>query len=210
MSADTLPPPPPPVCLTRSYVSRKIKGGTIIAEDVRDLETHHRKLLDADEYRSAIGACWACGSKVLHALCLRERILRGAPDEPPLVETIRMYRCAVKACGAVFTILPAVIARHLWRLWKTVEGAAGGKLEVPRSTFRRWLGRLGSSARQLVQTLTSKASSLISSSLCSALLRVRTRSDLAKTFRRSLVGDVESFAPLAAWIHRLEPGIRLM
>jgi len=210
MSADTLPPPPPAVCLTRSYAARKIKGGTIIAEGVRDLETHRKKLLEPDEYRSVIGRCWACGSTVLHALCLRERVLRGARDEPPLVETVRMYRCAVKVCGAVFTVLPAVIARHLWRLWKTVEDTAGGKLEMPKSTCRRWLGRLGSSARQLVQTLTSRASSLISSSFRSALAKITTRSDLVETFRRSLVQHVESFAPLCGWIHRLEPGIRLM
>ena len=210
MSAITLPPPAPPNCLTRSYKSRGHKGGTIIAEDVRDLETHRKKLLDPDEYRSVISSCWACGGKVLHALCFRERVLRGARDTQPLVETVRMYNCAAKACGAVFTVLPAAIARNLWRLWKTVEDAAGNKLEVPRSTFRRWLGRLGSSASQLVQTLSTKASSLISPGFCTTLGKVSTRSDLLETFRRSLVRNVDFFAPLAVWIHRLEPGIRLM
>jgi hypothetical protein len=211
MSAVTLPPPPPAVCLTRSYASRKIKGGTIIAEDVCDLETHRKKLLDPDEYRSAIGACWACGSKALHALCFRERTLRGARGSAPLVETVRMYRCSVKRCGAVFTVLPAVIARHLWRLWKTVEDATREKLEVASSTLDRWKERLGSSARQLVETLTSKASSLISASMCSALAEARTRSDLVETFRSSF--REQSFGALAllsAWIHRLVPGIRLM
>lgn len=210
MSAVTLPPPPPPVCLTRSCSSRKIKGGTVIAEDVRDLETHRKKLLDPDEYRSAIGACSACGSKALHALCFRERVLRGGCDEPSLAETIRLYRCAAKACGAVFTVLPAVIARHLWRLWKTVEDAMAEKLELPRSTSFRWLRRLGSSAGQLVQTLTSNASSLISPSLSSALMKAATRRELVDAFRPSLEQSVEPFSLLAAWIHRLEPGIRLM
>ena len=58
MSATTLPPPSPPVCLTRSYKSRNQKGGTVIAEGVRDLETHRRMLLDPDAYRSVIGSCW--------------------------------------------------------------------------------------------------------------------------------------------------------
>jgi hypothetical protein len=210
MSANTLPPPPPAVCLTRSYASREIKGGTVIAEDVRDLETHRAKLLDPDEYRCAIGACRACGSKVLHALCFRERVLRGAREEPAVVETIRLYRCAVKVCGAVFTVLPAVIARHLWRLWETVEGAAGGRLDVPRSTWRRWQGRLGSSSRQIIETLTSRASSLLSSGFRSALGRIATRGELVEALRRSLERALEPFAPLSAWIHRLEPGIRLM
>lgn len=210
MSAVTLPPPAPPICLTRSYKSRGCKGGTVIAEDVQDLETHRKKLLDPDEYRSVIGSCWACGGKVLHALCFRERVLRGERDTQPLVETVRMYHCAAKACGAVFTVLPAVISRHLWRLWKTVQAVTEGKLEVPRSTFRRWLGRLGTSASQLVQTLSAKASSLISPDFCSTLGKVSTRSDLLETFRLSLVRGVDFFAPLAAWIHRLQPGIRLM
>jgi len=211
MSAVTLPPPPPAVCLTRSYASRKIKGGTVIAEVVRDLETHRRKLLDPEEYRSVIGACRACGSSGLHALCFRDRVLRGASDEAVEIETVRMYRCASKSCGAVFTVLPAIIARHLWRLWRTVERASAGKIEVPRSTRRRWLGRLESSASQLVQTLASKASSILSSSLRSALVRVRTRGDLLEAFRSSLARLlIEAPAALSAWIHRLEPGIRLM
>lgn len=211
MSAATLPPPPAAVCLTRSYASRKIKGGTVIAEDVRDLDTHRKKLLDPDEYRSVVGACRACGSKALHAHCFRERILRGGANEQALAETIRLYRCAAgTTCGAVFTVLPAVIARHLWRRWETVEAAAAGKLEVPRSTFLRWLGRLGSSAGQIVQAFTSKATSLISRSFSSALSKAATRRELIEAFRCSLERSVEPLALLAAWIHRLEPGIRLM
>ncbi|HVR72818.1 MAG TPA: hypothetical protein VMT52_00730 [Planctomycetota bacterium] len=212
MSAVTLPPPPPAVCLTRSYASRKIKGGTVIAEDVLDLETHRKRLADPGAYRTAIGACWACGTSALHAHCFRERVLRPASvKEAAVTTTVRLFRCSRAGCGAVFTVLPLIIARHLWRLWKTVEDAATEKLEVPKSTRRRWLGRLRSSGSQLVQTLTSKASSLLSGSFRSALARVATRGDLVETFRSSLAERVlDSFAPLSAWIHRLEPGIRLM
>lgn len=210
MSAVTLPPPAPPICLTRSYKSRGRKGGTVIAEDVRDLPTHRAKLRDPDQYRSVVGSCWACGSKALHAHCFRERSLRGTRQQRPVVETIRLYRCAQKACGAVFTVLPAVICRHLWRLWKTVEEAVGGKLEVPTPTCRRWLGRLRSSATELVQTLAAKASSLVSSSFGSILAKVTTRGDLVEALRSSLAEHVDSFAFLAGWIHRLQPGIRLM
>lgn len=211
MSAATLPPPRAKVCLTRSYASRRIKGGTVIAEDVRDLETHRRKILDPDEYRATIDACWACGSKVLHALCMRERTLRGALETASRVETVRLYRCALKTCGAVFTVLPAVIARHLWRLWQTVEDSVSGKVTVPESTQRRWLGRLCSSASRLLQTIAAKAASLFSEGFVSKLSKVTTRLELVEALR-STQGEfaLNTFAVLAAWIHRLEPGVRLM
>jgi hypothetical protein len=55
MSAATLSPPQPPGCLTRSYVSRGVRGGTIIAEDVYDLAEHRNRLADPDTY-----CCVAC------------------------------------------------------------------------------------------------------------------------------------------------------
>ena len=212
MSAPTLPPPSPPVCLTRSYKSRHQKGGTVIAEAVRDLETHRQWLLDPDAYRAVIGSCCACGSKCIHALCFRERLLRGAsPDGQVQIEMVRMFRCAVKTCGAVFTVLPAVIARHLWRRWQTVQDAQGESHGVPPSTHRRWLGRLRSSASQLVQLLAARASSLFPPSLLHAVAQVPTRSKLIETFQASCTEfTARPFALLAAWIHRLEPGIRLM
>ena len=207
MSAQTLPPPTPPLCLTRSYKSREQKGGTVIAEDVLDLETHKKNLLDPDVYRSVIGSCWACGSTRLHALCFRERVLYGS--SPQEIQTVRMYRCALKTCGAVFTVLPAIIARHLWRLWKTVENTAG--LDVPKTTRLRWLSRLRSSASQLVQSFRAQASSLVSDLFRSKLAKVATRWDLIEVFRSSFTDSaMHSFSVLAAWIHRLQPGIRLM
>ena len=212
MSAPTLPPPSPEVCLTRSYKSRAQKGGTVIAQDIVDLETHRKMLLDPDAYRSVIGACWACRSRALHALCFRERVLRGASsDARAQIEIVRMFRCAAKSCGAVFTVLPAVIARHLWRLWKTVEDATGEKLEIPPATRRRWLGRLGSAASQLVQLLTARASAILPTPFLAALAKASTRSDAIETFRSSFRALRErSFALFSAWIHRLEPGIRFM
>ncbi len=108
MSAATLPPPSPPICLTRSYKSRGQKGGTVIAEDVHDLQTHRKRLLDPDDYRSVITSCRACGTSRLHALCFRERVLRRGFGKAQEVETVRLYRCALKPCGAVFTVLPAI------------------------------------------------------------------------------------------------------
>lgn len=210
MSADTLPPPLPPVCLLRTYLSRGVKGGTVIDEDVRDLAAHRQRLLDPDGYRDCASPCWTCGGKTLHAHCFRERILRPAsPDEPPLMETIRLYYCP--GCGAVFTVLPAVIARHLWRLWKTVEEVSSKGAEAPRTTKRRWFSRLSSSAARLVQALRAVGSHLIGRRLSALVGKVVTRWDLVEAVvaSRSVPAD-HPFAGLAGWIHRLERGIRLM
>jgi hypothetical protein len=208
MSAATLPPPQPPVCLERSYLSRGIKGGTVIDEAVRDLENHRQHLLDPDGYRPP--SCRCCGSEKIYAHCFRERILRPAsPDEPALVETIRLYLCPI--CGAVFTVLPAVIARHLWRLWKTVEEVSSKGKRAPRTTMGRWLSRLASSAARLIQTLRAIGSHLLDQPLSALLGKVSTRRELVEAVIASRsVSAAHPFAGLAGWIHRLEAGIRLM
>jgi len=43
-------PPPPPRYLEQCYPSSQ-KGGTLVAEDVTDLETHARRLCTPDGYR---------------------------------------------------------------------------------------------------------------------------------------------------------------
>jgi len=209
MSALTLPPPPSPIVLERSYKSRKIKGGTVIAEDILDLETHERKLLEPDEYRSVIGVCRACGLRILHAHCFRERVLRPASrSQSPRVATVRLFRCAAGKCGAVFTVLPAFIARHLWRAWTTVEEVAVKKARAPMATRRRWLARLGSSALGLVQLLMALSAKLLPPPMRDRLAKADTRHVLLAVLS-PLLGE-ERFASAAGWIHRLEPGIRLM
>jgi hypothetical protein len=210
MSAATLPPPPPPVCLLGTYLSRGVKGGTVIHEGVRDLASHRQRLLDPDGYRGCASPCRTCGEKSLHAHCFRHRILRPASqDQPSLIETIRLYLCP--GCGAVFTVLPAVIARHLWRLWKTVEEVSSKGAEAPRSTKRRWFSRLSSSAARLVQALRAVGSHLLGRRLSALMGMTVTRRDLVEAVvaSRSVPGN-HPFAGLAGWVHRLEPGIRLM
>jgi hypothetical protein len=73
MSSDELPPHPP-ACLERPYPSSQ-KGGTLIAEQVRDLEAHLEQVSDPDGYRPA--RCPHCGHGVLHAHDHRARKLRG-------------------------------------------------------------------------------------------------------------------------------------
>lgn len=204
MSAGTLPPPQPPACLSRSYASREIKGGTIIAEDVLDLAEHQRRLLDPDNYRPE--KCRSCGEKT-HAHCFRERTLREVdPGEPPVIVVIRLFFC--RSCGAVFTILPAFIARHLWRAWKTVESVVSGKERAPKKTMARWLSRLHSDASQLVQVFTAS----VQGALSDALLRSQpsVRSVFISVLAPFLGTGSSVFARLAVWIHRLAAGVRLM
>jgi hypothetical protein len=208
MSADTLPPPLPPVCLLRTYLSRGVKGGTVIAEDVDDLEVHRRRILDPEAYRPS--SCWCCGRERPHAHCFRERILRPAsPNDPPLIEAIRLYFCP--GCGAVFTVLPAVIARHLWRLWKTVEDVSTKRSVAPPTTMARWFSRLSCSAARLVQALLAMGSHLLGRRLTSLLGKVSTRGELLEAvIVCRAVPAKHPFAGLGGWIHRLERGLRLM
>lgn len=212
MSTEALAPPPPAPCLTRSYKSRGVKGGTVIAEDVRDAQTHRQRLLDPDDYRRAIVACWACGSSVLHAHAFRQRQLRPADrfGSPPRQETIRLYRCAVKACRAVFTVLPAFIARHLWRAWETVDAVAREQARAPETTTRRWRARLRSDASQLTQAVCAVSVGAVSAETIAAARDADTRAEFVR--RVAAVDAAAGERPLArvaAWIHRLVPGLRL-
>jgi hypothetical protein len=205
MSTEVHPLPPPPACLTRSYSSRGIKGGTVIAEEVLERNRHEELLLDPDGYREVVAPCASCGGEHLHAHCFRTRDLRpaarGAPAE---VVTIRLYLCA--SCRAVFTVLPAFIARHLWRAWETVRSVVEGGVRAARTTARRWGARLRSDASQLVQLFMASVTGKVKTRL--ARLRPLARGD----FLRALFPAAEpsKFALAALWIHRLERGVRLM
>lgn len=213
MSTEALAPLPPAICLRSSYKSRGVKGGTIIAEDVLDVETHRERLLDPDDYREAIGYCWTCGSQHFHAHAFRQRKLRpaGEQDGPTLEETIRLYCCAVKSCRAVFTVLPAFIARHLWRAWSTVEEVVSGRTAAAKTTTLRWLGRLAADASQLAQAFCALGVGALSAEAVVAARDARTRADLVRRLARADAVTGESpLACVAAWIHRLVPGLRLM
>jgi hypothetical protein len=207
-----MPPPPASVSLSRSYKSRNIKGGTVIAEDVLDLKTHLTRLLDPDSYRALIPACLHCGGSRIHALCFRERILRPADLEEQASRVwIRLFCCATKSCGAVFTVLPAFIARHLWRDWETVEESAAGRQRPPTTTRRRWLARLRSAASDLVQVFTSLAQGTLDKKLLEDLARASTRWEVVRVLSGALaLPSGKRFSTVAGWIHRLLRGIRLM
>jgi len=214
MSQQRLPPPDAAACLVQSRVSR-YKGGTIIAEDVTDLATHQKRVCDPDGYRPSW--CLRCGGDVLHVHDYPERRLRGPGTE--LVVRIIRYLCADRSCAASWRILPAFIARHLWRAWPVVEKATMARpppeqtekrARIPPCTVRRWQARLDSSARQLVQMLAASGAALleaIAERVGPGAAR-RTLVEVHTAMTRSAIGA--RLGTLGALAHRLERGIRLM
>lgn len=213
MSHQRLPPPDAARCLHRAG---ERKGGTLIAEDVTTLEAHRARVCDPDGYRPS--TCGRCGHGVLHVHDYRGRVLgaftRAAErTRSPRVDVVR-YVCARAECGAIWQVLPALIARHLWRAWATVEAAtfedAKVPIDVPARTRERWEARLMSSARLLVQLLATEAGSLLDA-LAKDVGLEATRSALVDAY--AVVAGVAPgarLASVAALVNRLARGIRLM
>lgn len=203
MTRHRVPPPHEPSCLSRPYPSSQ-KGGTLIAEEAVDLAAHLREVADPDGYRPA--SCPSCGHDVLHVHDYRTRV--SQLPETPAIRVVR-YRCA--GCAGRWQILPAFVPRHLWYHWPLVEEGTGTSPPAPRRTRarcsdprtrRRWVRRLASSARLLAQTLATSADS--------ALVAAAQRVGLDST-RLALVEALgHQLRDLAALVHRLVPGVRLM
>jgi hypothetical protein len=199
-------PPAAEVCLDRPHASSQ-KGGTLIAEDVRDLAVHERYLKSPDAYRPA--ACPRCRS-ALHIHDLRPRVLLA---DPAVTTEVIRFRCADReGCGAAWQILPAFLARHLWRSWAVVEQSmqCPAPSEVPARTRRRWRARLACAARVLVAVMATATNTLY----CAVAMAVGLGTD-----RHGLVRSYAAharpapnlcLAELAAAVHRLSPGVRLM
>jgi hypothetical protein len=207
------PPPEPEDCLTRSRASRS-KGGTLIAEDVRDLPTHMRRLVDPDGYRPRW--CPRCGGYVLHVHDYPRRKPIGEPGLPPEIPIVR-HICADPTCEATWRILPAFLARHLWRVWETVERAvleeappAPTDERIPEQTVQRWRARLFSMARQLVVLLATGGGALLEA-IAMRVGLLATRSELVDVHASMAEAPRgRRLADLAVLVHRLERGIRLM
>ena len=207
--------PAPPACLTTPYSSKPSqKGGTLIAEDIVDLEGHRRRLADPDGYRPE--RCGYCGVPRPHGHGFRERVLLN--DPVARCASIRRYLCSARR--AVWQVLPALIARHLHRGWEVVQSAvvATGELastkterrvEVPGRTTRRWAARLRAAGIQLSQLLAAAGEQVVE-----VLGRVGVdccRAELVDAAAAAgLVDPARKLGQVAAWIHRLVPGIRLM
>ncbi|MBW2278904.1 MAG: hypothetical protein JRF63_15530 [Deltaproteobacteria bacterium] len=196
-------------CLCRAYPSSQ-KGGTLIAGDVHDLATHELRLEDPDSYRPS--SCPRCGAS-LHIHDLRPRALRG---EPQVATEVIRFRCADRdRCGAAWQILPVFLARCLWGSWSRVREALEGDSwsPVPARTRRRWTTRLESTARLLVVVL-STATDGVWARLAMGVGLAARRLDLVQHTTAELSSRVampgDSWALLAAAVHRLSPGVRLM
>ena len=139
----------------------------------------------------------------------------GEPTLPAVVVVLQ-FRCADPECAATWRVLPLFLARHLWHPWKAVERvveADAGPSSAPSvspTTQRRWRARLASSARVLCAVLTmSGGAELVDVGMAVGL--DGTRGELVEAFQavgRGVRG--ERLSPLAAVLHRLERGMRLM
>ena len=202
----TIPPPEAEACLTRRYPSSQ-KGGTLIAEDVVDLATHERRLSLPELYRPK--RCPRCGAR-LH---IHDSRVRGLVADPAISTEVLRFRCADREpCGATWQVLPAFIARQLWRSWQVVEEAIESpeRSAVPQRSRRRWQARLASAGRLLVAILTTTASQVWTALATAAGLGC-TRLDLVREYHTALSpAKGACLCELAGLIHRLVPGVRLM
>jgi len=191
-----------------SYSSRGRKGGTFIAEGVRSLAAHEEMMKNPASYRPA--EC-RCGCPRLHLHDRKERKARGSGA----VVTIVIFLCA--KCFATWRVLPAFLARCLWRTWEVVEEALfGGKRQeavpVPARTVQRWQARLTQAARAATQALATSGA-LKLRAVAKAVGLDATRAELVKAYAKATAKATESSSllmPLAALLHRLSPGLRLM
>lgn len=206
-------PPAADRCLVSSYTSRGPtgqKGGTLIDRTVLDLATHEARMKDPASYRPA--EC-RCGCNRLHLHDLRDRIARGtaAGTGGFAVVTVVVFLCA--RCSATWRVLPAFLARCLWRTWAVVAAVLFGlrrpdEPEVPRRTRQRWRARLAQAARVPMQVLATSGDA----TLRGVAQRVGLdgcRQTLADGYAAVFAGAA-LLAPLAELLHRLRPGIRLM
>jgi len=197
-------PPAAQTCLVSSDASRGRKGGTIIDERVHELSVHETMMKDPASYRPA--EC-RCGCTRLHLHDRRERRLLGAGSA---VVMVVIFLCA--KCFATWRVLPAFVARCLWRRWEVVEDALFSEREreraVPARTTQRWRASLAQAARVATQALAASGDSTLRAVAQQAGLDA-SRGALVKAYAK-VTGSSSLLAPLAALLHRLSPGLRLM
>ena len=206
-------PPAADSCLVSSYSSRGAtgqKGGTLIDERVLDLAAHELRMKDPASFRPS--ECRCCGCDRLHLHDRRDRKLRLGGGGGFTVVTVVIFLCA--KCSATWRVLPAFLARCLWRSWAVVAAAVGFSRrradgpEVPERTRQRWCGRLAQAARVPMQVLASSGEAVLRGVAQSAGLE-RSRRALVDSFAAAFAAAAP-LASLAELLHRLSPGIRLM
>jgi hypothetical protein len=203
-------PRPPESCLVHSRRAR-FRGGTLIAAEVHELGEHERRLRDTDAYRPA--RCMRCGGERLHVHDRVSRLLAGEARVERIL--ILRYVCASAECRATWRVLPAFVARHLWRRWATVAHAiahevrGGRRPMLAARTTRRWRARLQSAARQLVHLLAEHDDDSVVR-FARAVGFDGTRKQLVELFTAARVLGVHALEDIASAVHVLEPGVRLM
>lgn len=199
-------PPAADSCLVSSYASRGgkgQKGGTFINETVIDLAAHEAMMKDPASYRPA--EC-RCGCTRLHLHDRRERQTRGAASA---VVTVVIFLCA--ECSATWRVLPAFLARCLWRTWEVVEAAlfeGESHVPVPARTVQRWHTRLAQAALAATQALATSGDATLRE-VSQRIGLEASRVGLVEAYAAA-VGTSSLLAPLAALLQRLSPGIRLV
>ena len=141
----------------------------------------------------------------MHVHERRHRVFRGETDGPPGTD-ILIFRCADEDnCGAVWRILPAFLARNLWRRWPVVETSVvrprPNRDRVPSRTRQRWRARLQTSAAVLV--------TLLATTGLSRWTQLAATVGAAGT-RGELIHAADSLPELACVIDRLMPGVRVI
>jgi len=203
-----------PGYLNTSYAAKPSqRGGTLIAEDVWDLDEHRRRVMAADGYRP--DGCPRCRG-LLHGHGCRWRTLRDQPESA--AEEIRRYLCSL--CRAVWQVLPAFLARHLHRTWGGVQSrlvAAGAlvgtgaewRVGAKPTTTRRWVARLLAVASVLIQALVESGED--AASVIRELGIGCSRRELVEGLAvAGLVDEQCKLGQLASWVHRVVPGVRVM
>lgn len=175
----------------------------MLVRGARTLQEHEATLADPDRIRPPV--CPRCRRAPVHVHERRPRVFRGEVDGPAGTDVL-IFRCADhEDCGAVWRMLPAFLARHLWRRWSVVGvslvAPAGHRHRVPPRTQQRWRARLRSSAAVLVALLDTTG--------------VPRWSDLAARVgaagtRADLVEAADDLPELAVVIDRELAGVRVM
>lgn len=175
--------------------------GTLIAAEIVTLEQHAAALANPDLERPDL--CLACRCPQVHVHERRTRLLDGLGSAT--VE-ILIFRCAGPSCRVVWRVLPAFLARHLWRAWARIVEAlddARERCSTPKRTRQRWLRRLRERATMLVVVL---------AQLGPARPVAVARLGLDAVRREVIVafGGLARLPELAALVDRLAPGVRVM
>ena len=181
-------------------IDDKYVGGTQIAAHIVTLEQHAAALANPDLERPPW--CAACDYPDVHVHERRTRLLDGLGSAR--IE-ILIFRCANPACRVVWRVLPAFLARHLWRAWARIIEAldeARERYSTPERTRRRWLRRLRERATTLVVVLAQLGPAR--SAAVRALGLDATRREVIDAF------GLARLAALAALVDRLVPGVRVM